>query len=431
MELLVIFILLLFNGIFAMFEIALVSARKSRLLEEAKFGNMGARTALNLLKEPEKILSAIQVGITLIGIVAGAYGGVALAEDVAPWFIRFPALAPYAHTLAVIIVVGFITYLSLIIGELVPKTIALNNPEKIAMFLSPVMRILGAATYPVVWFLSISTKIVLKVAGIKSRKESPVTEEELRILLKQGSEQGVIEKEESQIISEVIRFGDKRAGMVMTHRFDVEWIDISKTMEEIVSMALKSTFSRMPACYKTVEDVKGVLEIKDLLVKYIINKNLVIEDLITEPLFIPEQLSAPRVLELFRTSKNHFGIVYNEYGTMEGIITLHDIIENIMGDMPAIEDKIDTEFFRREDGSYLVDGSMRIDDLKDLLGVRSLIEDEDADEESGINTLAGLVIHKLEHIPKVGDTFTAKGYRFEIVDMDGNRVDKILITLLN
>jgi len=416
MELLVITLLLLFNGIFAMFEIAL--------------GNMGAKTALNLLKEPEKILSAIQVGITLIGIVAGAYGGVALAEDVAPWFIRFPALAPYAHTLAVIIVVGFITYLSLIIGELVPKTIALNNPEKIAMFLSPVMRIFGAAAYPVVWFLSISTKIVLKVVGIKSRKESPVTEEELRILLKQGSEQGVIEKEESQIISEVIRFGDKRASMVMTHRFDVEWIDISKTMEEIVSTALKSTFSRMPACHKSVEDVKGVIEVKDLLVNYIINKNFVIEDIIMEPLFIPEQLSAPKVLELFRTSKNHFGIVFNEYGTMEGIITLHDIIENIMGDMPAIEDKNEVEFFRREDGSYLVDGSIKIDDLKDLLGVRSLIEDEEADEESGINTAAGLVMHKLEHIPEVGDKFTAKGYLFEIMDMDGNRVDKILISLL-
>jgi putative hemolysin len=428
MELLIITLLLLINGVFAMFEIALVSSRKSRLEEEAGFGSIGARTALNLLKEPEKILSAIQVGITLIGIIAGAYGGLALAEDIAPWFRNIPSLALYADTLAVTLVVSFITYLSLIIGELVPKTIALNNPEMIASFLSPVMKIVGASTYPVVWFLSVSTKIVLKVIGIRPKKEVPVTEEELRILLKQGSELGVIEKEESQIISEVIRFGDKRASMIMVHRFDVEWIDITKTTEEIITNALKSTFSRMPACEGTVENITGVVVVKDLLANSIKNDTFSVEDIISEPLFIPEQLPALKVLELFRTTKNHFGIVINEYGSMEGIITLHDVVENIMGDLPAIEDKSEPEFFQRPDGSYLVDGSMSIEDLKDLLHVRTLTEEDD--EESGINTVGGLAMHKLDHVPGVGNKFVLKGYQFEIIDMDGHRVDKLLISKL-
>lgn len=411
-----------------MYEIALVSSRKSRLEEEAIFGSKGAKTALNLLKEPEKILSAIQVGITLIGIVAGAYGGLALAEDVTPWFSNIQILAPYAESLAVTLVVGLITYLSLIIGELVPKTIALNNPEAIATFLSPVMKILGAVAYPVVWFLSVSTRIVLKVVGVKPRKENPLTEDELRILLKQGSEYGVIEKEESQIISEVIRFGDKRASMIMTHRFDVEWIDITKPNEEIMTNALNSTFSRLPACRGTLENIIGVVVIKDLLAYSLKAGNFSIADIISEPLFIPEQVSALKVLELFRTTKNHFGIVINEYGAMEGIITLHDVVENIMGDLPALQDKNEPEFFHRPDGSYLVDGSMSIVDLKDLLGVRSFTEGDG--KESGIHTAAGLAMHNLNHVPRVGDNFILKGYRFEIMDMDGHRVDKVLIKML-
>ncbi len=428
MELLVIVVLLMFNGVFAMYEIALVSSRKSRLEEEAKFGSKGAKTALKLLKEPEKILSSIQVGITLIGIAAGAYGGLALAEDVTPWFSDIPKLAPYAETLAVTLVVGLITYLSLIIGELVPKTIALNNPEVIASFLSPVMKIIGIAAYPVVWFLSVSTRIVLKVIQIKPKENVPVTEEELRILLKQGSEQGVIEKEESQIISEVIRFGDKRASMIMTHRFDVEWIDITKTTEEIITNALNSTFSIMPACHGTVENIKGVIVVKDLLAHLIKTAGFSVADIISEPLFIPEQLPALKVLEYFRNTKNHFGIVINEYGAMEGIITLHDVAENIMGDLPELEDKSEPEFFQRSDGSYLVDGSMSIVDLKDILGVRYLTEEDD--EESGIRTVGGLAMHKLDHVPGVGDIFILKGYRFEIMDMDGHRVDKLLIKML-
>jgi putative hemolysin len=425
MEILILAILFMLNGVFAMYEIALVSSRKSRLEEKAKFGNIGAKKALKLLREPEKILSVTQFGITLVGIVSGAYGGIAFAEDVTPFFAGIPMFAPYAHTLAVIIVVGFITYFSLIIGELVPKTIALNNPEAISIFLSPVMNVIGRVAYPIIRFLSVSTKLMLKLFGIKSKSEAPVTEEELRILLKQGSEHGIIEKEESDIINEVIRFGDKRASMLMTHRLDVEWIDNTEPSEEILAIALRSSHSRIPICHKTVDDVKGVVAIKDLLAWYINHQSLNFEEIISDPVYIPEQLPAIKVLELFRETRNHFGIVVNEYGSMEGIITLHDITENIMGDLPAIEDEDEPDVFQREDGSYLIDGSMMLEDVEDLLELHTLFEK--GEEEVNINTIGGLAMYKLNRIPKTGDKFSIRGKYFEIVDMDGNRVDKLLV----
>ena len=369
MEVLVIALLLLLNGLFAMYEIALISARKSSLEDEAKSGRMGAKTALALLEEPEKVLSAIQVGITLIGIVSGAFAGLALAEDLAPLFKNVGWLAPYAHTLSVVLVVGIITYLSLIIGELVPKTIALNNAEAIAIFLSPAMKLFSSVTYPVVWILSMSTKLVLKFFGIQNRHETPVTEEELRMFLKKGSEHGVIEKEESDMINEVIRFGDKRANALMTPRVDVAWLDIHQTPEEILSEALNSSFPRLLVCEDEVDQVKGVVNVKDVLAYYIKHQTLRLEEILFEPLYIPEQAQALKVLEMFRKTKKHFGIVINEYGSMEGIITLHDLTENIMGDLPALGDLDEPEVFQREDGSYLMDGSMKVEDVEDLLKV--------------------------------------------------------------
>ncbi len=425
MELLIIAFLLLLNGVFAMYEIALVSARRSSLEESAKAGRMGARTALSLLEEPEKVLSAIQVGITLIGIVSGAYAGLALAEDIAPLFKNISLLAPYAHTLAVIIVVGVIAYLSLIIGELVPKTIALNNAEMIATYLSPPMKLFSSVTYPIVWILSISTRLILKLFGIESRREAPVTEEELRTLIKKGSEHGVIEKEESDMINEVIRFGDKRAGALMTPRVDVAWLDLSQETDEILSEALKSSFPRLPVCEDEIDNVKGVVNVRDVLAYYIQHKTLRLADILFEPLYIPEQAPALKVLEMFRKTKKHFGIVINEYGSMEGIVTLHDLTENIMGDLPALGDLDEPEAFQREDGSYLIDGSMKVEDVEDLLKVYSLFDEEE--ERPDIHTLGGLAMYQLNRIPKIGDRFSTGGYLFEIVDMDGNRVDKLLV----
>jgi putative hemolysin len=427
MEIIIISILLLINGLFAMFEIALVSSRKSRLQEKAKHGNKGAKTALLLLKEPEEILSAIQVGITLVGIISGAFGGLALSEDMVPFFAGFSFLAPYADALSITFVVGIITYFSLIIGELVPKTIALNNPEKIAIALSPAMKIIGSSLYPVVWLLSVSTKFVLLLFRIKKTSDTPVSEEELRMLLKQGSEYGVIEKEESDIINEVIRFGDKRAGSIMTPRLNVEWIDSTGKDEKILAEIMNSTHSRVPVCNNTVDEVIGVVAIKDVLAYHIKHQFIDISKIMTEPLFFPEQMSAINVLERFRKTKNHFGIVINEYGSMEGIVTLHDVTENIMGDLPEITDEDQPVAFRREDGSYLVDGSMMIEDIQDLLDIRSLFDKNEV--RSHINTIGGLTMFKLNRIPKIGDTFIVQGYTFEIVDMDGNRVDKLMISL--
>lgn len=428
MELLIIAFLLLLNGVFAMYEIALVSARRSSLEEEAKAGKIGAKTALALLAEPEKVLSAIQVGITLIGIVSGAYAGLALAEDVAPLFQNISLLAPHAQTLAVVIVISVITYLSLVIGELVPKTIALNNAEIIAAFLSPPMKLLSSVTYPVVWILSMSTKLILRLFGIENRREALVTEEELRTFLKKGSEHGVLEKEESDMINEVIRFGDKRAGALMIPRVDVMWLDLSQSGDEILSEVLNSSFPRLPVCEDEIDNVKGVVNVRDVLAYYIKHQTLRLTDILFEPLYIPEQAPALKVLEMFRKTKKHFGIVINEYGSMEGIITLHDLTENIMGDLPALGDPDDPEVFQRDDGSYLIDGSMKVEDAADLLKVSSLFEDED--EKPDVNTLGGLAMYRLNRIPKIGDRFSAGGYFFEIVDMDGNRVDKLLVKII-
>jgi len=425
LEILVIALLILLNGIFAMYEIALVSARRSSLEDEAKSGRLGAGTALDLLREPEKVLSAIQVGITLIGIVSGAYGGLTLAGDVAPLLKNVSFLAPYAHALSIVIVVGVITYLSLIIGELVPKTIALNNAEAIAIVLSPAMKLFSSAAYPIVWILSVSTKLVLQFFGIENRRETPVTEEELRMVIQKGSEHGVIEKEESDMMNEVIRFGDKRASSLMTPRVDVTWLDIRQSQEEILSEALKSSYPRLLVCEDEVDQIKGVVNVRDLLAYYIQHRTVRLEDILFEPVYIPEQAPALKVLELFRKTKRHFGVVINEYGSVEGIITLHDLTENIMGDLPVLGDLDQPEIFQRDDGSYLMDGSTKVEDVEDLFAVSSLFEEED--ERPDINTLGGLAMYQLNRIPKIGDTFSAGGYLFEIVDMDGNRVDKLLV----
>jgi putative hemolysin len=409
-----------------MFEMALVSSRKSRLEEKAKFGSKGAMDALHFLKEPEKILSAIQVGITLIGIITGAFGGIALAEDLVPFFAAIPSLSPYADTLAIVSVVGLVTYLSLIIGELVPKTLALNNAEAIAIVLSPGMKVVGAIVYPLVWFLSISTKFVLKIFNISNKNENLLTEEELKIILKQGSESGAIEKEESEIISEVMRFGDKHAYNIMTPRRETEWFDISLGPEEIVEIAKQTSFARLLICDKAIDNIKGIASVRDILSAYISNPEFELTHLIKAPIYIPDKAPAIKVLELFRESKNHFGVVVDEYGGMEGIITLHDLAENIMGDLPAITDAEGAKVVVREDGSFLVDGMMELHDLHVVLNIHTFFsEDED---EGDINTIGGLAMHKLEKIPTEGETFTVSGYRFEIMDMDGNRVDKVLVS---
>lgn len=421
----ILLLLLLLNGIFAMYEIALVSARRTSLEEKAKAGRMGAKTALALLEEPEKIFSAIQVGITLVGIVSGAYAGLTLSAGATELLIRAGVADECARALAVPAVVVLVTFLTLVIGELVPKNIALSNAQVVAIYLSPPMRLFCLFVYPVVWFLSSATKFILMLLGVQNRRETPLTEEELRMILKKGSEHGVIEKEESDMINEVIRFGDKRAGALMTPRVDIVWLDLHQSPQELLQEALGAPHPRLLVCEEEIDQVKGVVNVKELLAYYIRHQTLNLQEIMFEPLYIPEQAQALKVLEMFRSTKKHFGIVINEYGSMEGIITLHDLTENIMGDLPALGDPDDPEAYLREDGSYLMDGAMKMEDAADILNVDSLLEDEE--ERPDVNTLGGLAMYRLNRVPKTGDKFISAGYLFEIVDMDGNRVDKLLV----
>lgn len=422
----VIFLLLLINGVFAMFEIAMVSSRRARLQERASKGSKGAKIALKLLKDPDKMFSAIQVGITLIGIVNGALGGISFADDLVPHIAAIPGLEKYAATISMLIVIGLITYLSLVIGELVPKTLALNNAESIAVFLSPSMNLLRRIMYPVVWLLSVSTRIILKLVGIKKRNDPPVTDEEIRIMLKLGSESGVFNKEESVLMNEILRFGDKKAAQVMTQRHEVDFINLKSTAAEIIEMAGKTKFSRLLVIDKTIDNIAGVVSVHDILLQYISKKTVRLKELISDPVYIPEQMLAVRVIELFQRSKNHFGVVVDEYGTMSGIVTLHDLIENIMGDLPLLDEVYEPEIVQREDGSWLADGMMLWSELAEKINVKVPTEEEEL--LSGVNTIGGYAMVKLNKIPTAGDVFHAAGFRFEIVDMDGKRVDKVLIS---
>ncbi|MBQ7823373.1 MAG: HlyC/CorC family transporter [Bacteroidaceae bacterium] len=424
MEIFIILVLLLLNGVFAMYEIALVSSSEARLETLASSGSRRAREVLKQKEEPEKILSAIQVGITLIGIVSGAFGGVALADDLVPLFASVPVLESYAGKLAMVTVVGCITYLSLIIGELVPKTLALNNPERIAMFLSSFMRWLTRISYPFVLLLSVSTKVVSKFFGINSAGERFITEDELKFILHQSSQQGVINKEETEMIKDVFRFGDKRVNELMTHRTEVINLYTNQRQEEVLSIIETKHFSKY-LLYETssIDECLGVVSVKDIIVLLTSGETFDLRKIVQEPLYIPESLNALRTLETFKTNKRSFGVVVNEYGSVEGIITLHDLTESIFGEIPEEGEEIETEIIKRQDGSFLVDGSMNLDDFMDEMGVLNF----DDLESEGFNTLSGMTMFFLGCIPKEGDSFVYRNLKFEVVDMDNSRVDKLLI----
>lgn len=420
MELTVIIFLIILNGLFAMSEIALVSSKKVRLEEMAKHKNKGAAAALKLLNDPEKFLSTVQVGITLIGIIAGAYGGVALSEDFQPFIERLGVAEQYASRISFLLVVGLITYLSIVIGELVPKTIAYNNPESVAAKVAPLMWVLSYISKPVVSFLSISTRSLLWILRIKERKESPVTEEELKILIEQGTKHGILEVRETEMIKNIFRFGDRKAYSLMTNRQDIVWLDIDETHDNVRRLMTENNFSVYPVCNGSIDNIAGIIRVKDYMRTIENDKLPDIRSILTQPLYIPENLPAIKVVEKFRTSKVYTAIVINEYGSTEGMITLHNLIENIFGDLPGDSAEAgDVPVYIREDGSMLIDGSIPIDELRDILDMDF--------ETNDYTTLGGFIMFKLRKIPSAGDNFLDTGYRFEVVDMDGKRVDKVLV----
>jgi putative hemolysin len=422
MEILVLSILILINGFFALSEVALISSKQARLEQFRIKGKKGARIALKLLENSESFLSAIQVGITLIGIVTGVYGGINLAHDFTPFFAQFELTNKYAYEIALTLTVLVITYISIVIGELVPKTIALGNPEKIAILVAPVIYYFSTAFYPFVRLLSISTNLVNRMIGIKSNTDQ-MTEGELRHMLKTASHQGVIEKEQNLMHEKVFYFSDKRAKHIMTHRTDVEWVDTDQSAEDLHLEILKLQHSKIMACHKTPEDFLGVLIVKEYLLNYYSEQPAEISQILHSPIIIPENADAQKVLNLFKQKQTYFSVVVNEYGSFEGIITLHDILENIIGDLPEEGEIAEPDVFVRDDQSVLVSGDAPIEILVDLIKDFYINFDE-----IDYATVAGFVFNQINKLPELGDKFVYSDSIIEVVDIDHNKVDKVLIT---
>lgn len=427
-QILIILLLLTFNGVFSMSEMAIVSARRTRLQEQARKGDKRAARVLTLLDDPNHFLSTVQVGITLIGMFAGAFGGATLAEHLEPLLGRIAILAPYKEWISVMLVVLAITYVSLIIGELVPKRLAMNNPENIAKIMARPMQIVSIIGSPIVKLLSLSTNAVLWILNVDIADEAPVTEEEIKVLIKQGTQAGTLEEVEREMIERVFRLGDKNVGALMTPRPDMELIDLEDDMEEIMGQIHETIYSRLPIIDGDADEVTGILQIKDLIEDAVAGRPMDIQKHMLKPLLVPESMPALKVLELFKQSGMHIAIVINEYGATEGLVTLNDILEAIVGDLPSFdEEDEEPEVRQREDGSFLMDGALSLEDFKHALDV----EDLDEYEEDNYQTLAGLVMAHMGKIPEAGDSFEWKNLRFEVLDMDGNRIDKVMVNRTN
>jgi len=379
---------------------------------------------LKLRSDPGNFLSSVQVGITLIGIINGAYGGQAFTVYLVPFFQQFPTIAPFAEGVSMVIVVFLITYVSIVIGELVPKTIALNNPEKMAIAVAPTIHVVSIIFYPFVKLLSVSTQFVNRLIGLKPKVEV-ISEMELRAMLKTASHEGVIDAEENIIHEQVFYFSDKRAIHLMTHRTDVEWVDISKSREEIIEDLLQTKHSKILACRKEIDDFAGTISMRDFLLRLNKREPFSIEDLIMDPIIVPNNQLAQRVLENFKNNHKFVAVVVDEYGSLDGIITIHDIFENLVGAIPEeTEDELsDPLIFIREDHSALVSGEAPIEILSQM--DEDFIVDFDKIDYS---TVAGFVFECINKIPAVGDQFDYDNLHFEIVDVDGNKIDKVLVT---
>lgn len=422
MEIVILTILILINGFFALSEIALISSKRSRLEQRKTEGSKGAKVALKLLDNSENFLSAIQVGITLIGIITGVYGGMNIADDIAPLFQNFGLIQSYANQIALTLTVVVITYFSIVIGELVPKTLALTNPDKIAVIVAPLIYYFSRVFYPFVKLLSLSTNFVNKLIGIKKQSEQ-ITEAELRQMIKTASYEGVIEKEQNLIHERVFYFTDKKAKHIMTHRTDIEWVDISKTNEEIKRELLEAHHNKLVCGLGSLDNFKGTIYLKDFFKLIFRNADFDINTIIIEPLIVPENLDAQKVLELFRKTKVHLCYVVNEYGGFEGLITLHDIIENIVGQISDQDEPYEPYMFVRDDNSVLVSGDAPIETLSEIIAGFTVDFDN-----IDYSTVTGFVFSQSDKIPHVGDKFEYLDFTFEIVDIDGAKIDKILIT---
>ena len=419
-EILIILGLILINGLFSMAEIALVSARKARLEGQANKGDKRAKEALDLAEHPDKFLSTVQIGITLIGILTGIYSGEKLKSDFVIFLNKFELIQPYSNGVATTIIVIIITYFSLVLGELLPKRIGLSRPEAIAKLVAAPMRMVSLATYPFIWFLSKSTHFLVKLFNIKA-KDNQVTEEEIKAIISEGTEQGTIEEAEQEIIERVFHLGDRNITSLMTHRSDIIWFDINDNEVSIREKIIHEPHSAYPVCDNDIDNIKGIISLKDL---YVANDLSAFKQSMKPALFVPANNTAYILLEKFKEKKLHACFIVDEYGSVQGMITLNDILEAIVGDLPQ-QDMQDYEIVEREDGSYLVDAQIPFYDFLSRFEKTEWMHEG----EQEFDTLAGFILHKLERIPRTGDKMEWQGFTIEIMDMDAQRIDKVLVTI--
>lgn len=425
-EVLLILFLITLNGLFAMSELALVSARKVRLQQRAEDGDKRARVALDLVENPNRLLSTIQIGITLVGVFSGALGGATLAKDLQEVLIKVTWLTRYSREVSLVLVVLPITYLSLVIGELIPKRLALTNPERIALLVARPMQALSWLMRPVVWLLSRSTELGVRAIGAPASTEPLVTEEEIRVMLEQGAQTGILEEAEQDIVESVFRFADRTVDAIMTSRLDIVWLDIEEPFDEIIKQVIGSRYTVFPVAEGSLDNVLGILSVKDLLVAVREHQVVDIKALLKQPFYAPESMPALKVLEEVKRSGVSMALVIDEYGGVLGMVTSQDILTAFVGDIPDAGQEAEPQVVQRADGSWLFDGLLRVDELKELLEL-----DELPDEEHlGYQTVGGMLMSALGMIPKSGQFLDWGGFRFEVVDMDGHRVDKVLVTPL-
>ncbi|MBN8766092.1 MAG: hypothetical protein ABT22_11530 [Thiobacillus sp. SCN 64-317] len=424
MDIALLLFLILLNGLFAMSEIAVVSSRKVRLQRLADDGSPGAHSALSLHAEPSNFLSTIQVGITTIGILSGAIGEAALADPFATWLSGFPLIEPYAKMIALTIVVAGLTYFSVVVGELVPKRLALMAPEGIASIISRPMIWLARSTRPLVWLLSASSSLLLRLTGVRRKEEPPVTDDEIKVLMEQGSEAGVFHESEQAIVSNVLRLDEQRIESIMTPRKDIYVLDLNDPDAEIRRCISESPYTRIVVCRDGLDHIVGVLRTSDLLKAALGNEPLDVTHALRPPLYVPAGVSTTQLLENFRKARLQSALIVDEYGELQGLVTLTDVLTSIVGELPSEDVNADQDVVVREDGSWLMDGGVTVERFKSVLDID---EDLPGEEENAFNTLGGFLMHMLGRIPAVADYFEWNGCRFEVVDMDKNRVDKVLI----
>jgi putative hemolysin len=419
MEILILAGLIILNGLFVMSEIALVSARKARLEMMAEKGDKKAEAALRLSNNPEIFLSAAQIGITLIAIITGVYSGERFGMYLQPSIEKIEVFQPYAETISTTIIVIIVTFLSIVFGELIPKRIGLVNSERIAKAVAGPMKSFAKFTHPIVWLLNKTSNLFFKIFNIRRTKDETVTEEEIKAIITEGTESGSIEEEEKEMIERIFHLGDRNITSLMTHRSDIIWFDVNDDEETVRDKIVTEPHSVYPICNGTIDNIKGMVSIKDL---YIIDDFTKFKDVVQPALFVPENNTAYQVMEKFKETKQHSCFIVDEYGSLQGMITLNDILEAIVGDIPQTG-VLDYEIVKRDDGTFLVDAQIPFYDFL------SRFEKADwaSNEEYTFDTLAGCILQELERIPQTGDKLDWRGFHFEVVDMDGHRIDKVLV----